>query len=400
MKDILYLTHRIPYPPNKGDKIRSYHILKHLSQYFRVHLGCFVDDPSDRQYIGPVAALCASSCFVDRSPIKGRLLGLTGLISKEALSVTYYRDSQLGRWVKRLLANNTIHYALAFSGPMAQYLTIPQAKSLHKLIDFVDVDSEKWHQYATLKRSPLSLLYRREARRLLDYEREVAQQFDAATFVSAAEATLFCMRAPMASNTSFFSNGVDADYFSPQRTYSNPYRDHGPVVVFIGAMDYWPNVEAAQWFARRVLPALRVQFPGTRLSIVGARPAARAMTLKRLPGVSVVGAVPDVRPYLAHAALALAPLRIGRGIQNKVLEAMSMQKIVLASPAALEGICTVPGKEVLQARDESEFVHMSMHVLRGDVAATLGFAARQRILQDYSWRENLTRLSTLLGLPS
>jgi sugar transferase (PEP-CTERM/EpsH1 system associated) len=400
MKDILYLTHRIPYPPNKGDKIRSYHILKYLSKYFRVHLGSFVDDPSDRQYIGTVAALCASSCFVNRSPSKGRLLGLAGLISKEALSVTYYRDSQLARWVKQLLTNNTIHHALAFSGPMAQYLTIPQAKSLHKLIDFVDVDSEKWHQYATLERSPFSALYRREARRLLNYEREVAQQFNSAIFVSAAEATLFCIRVPTASNTSFFSNGVDADYFSPQRTYCNPYPNNAPVVVFVGAMDYWPNVEAAQWFAQRVLPALRVQFPGTSLSIVGARPSSRAMALKRLPGVAVVGAVPDVRPYLAHAALALAPLHIGRGIQNKVLEAMSMQKIVLASPAALEGICAVPGKEVLLARDESEFIHMSMHVLTGGAAANLGFSARQRILQDYNWHENLTQLSTLFGLPS
>lgn len=400
MKDILYLTHRIPYPPNKGDKIRSYHLLKYLSQRFRVHLGCFIDDPADRQYIGAVAALCSSSCFVNRSPFKGRLYSLTGLISKEALSVTHYRDRQLKRWVTRLLTSNTISQALVFSSQMAQYLTVPQAASLHKLIDFVDVDSEKWHQYATLKRNPLSFLYRREARRLLDYEREVAQQFDAATFISAAEAALFCERVPSALNTSFFSNGVDADYFSPLRAYTNPYSGDGPVVVFVGAMDYWPNIEAVQWFAQRVLPSLRVQLPGTRFFIVGTRPAPDAIVLKRLPGVTVVGAVPDVRPYFAHAALALAPLRIGRGVQNKVLEAMSMQKIVLASPAALEGICAVPGKEVLLAREESEFVHMAVYALSGDAGTTLGLAARQRILQDYVWSENLTRLSTLLGLPS
>lgn len=400
MKNILYLAHRIPYPPNKGDKIRSYHLLKYLSERFRVHLGCFIDDPADRQYMRTVAALCASSCFVNRSPLKGRLNSLAGLASKEALSVTYYRDRRLLRWVKCLLTSNTISHALVFSSQMAQYLAVPEATSLYKLIDFVDVDSEKWNQYATSKRSPLSFLYRREARRLLDYEREVVQRFDAATFISAAEAALFCKRVPMASNTSFFSNGVDADYFSPLRTYINPYSGDSPVVVFIGAMDYWPNIEAAQWFAQRVLPSLRILLPGTSFSIVGARPAPGAVALKRLPGVTVVGAVPDVRPYLAHAALALAPLRIGRGVQNKVLEAMSMQKTVLASPAALEGICAEPGKEVLLARDESEFVHMALHALNGNTGASLGFAARQRILRDYGWSENLTRLSTLLGLSS
>lgn len=398
MKDILYLAHRIPFPPDKGDKIRSYHLLKYLSQYFRIHLGCFIDDPADHQYVDKVASLCASSYFVNRSAAKGRLHSLTGFISNEALSVTYYRDDHLRRWVERVLTNNAISHALVFSSPMAQYLCTSQARPLHKIIDFVDVDSEKWRQYAALQRGPLSLLYRREARRLLDYELEITQQFDAATFISAAEAAIFCKHAPWATNTSFFSNGVDADYFSPAGGYTNPYCDDSPMVVFTGAMDYWPNVEAVQWFAQRVLPSLRVNCPGTSFSIVGARPTARIATLGRLPGVTVVGSVPDVRPYLTHAALAIAPLRIGRGVQNKVLEAMSMQKTVLVSPAALEGISALPGKEVLLARDESEFVHIATRALTGEAGATLGLAARQRILQDYGWGKNLSRLATLLGL--
>lgn len=400
MNDILYLTHRIPFPPNKGDKIRSFHLLKYLSLRFRVHLGCFIDAPADRQYADKVAALCASSCFINRSPLIGRLRSLTGLIAKEALSVRYFHDCRLQEWVDKLLESNPIGRALVFSGPMAQYLCGPQAAHLHRLVDFVDVDSEKWRQYATLKSGPLSLLYRREARSLLDYECRVAQQFDVATFISEAEAALFCQRAPLAaSQTSFFNNGVDTDYFSPLRGYTNPYSGNNPVVVFVGAMDYLPNVEAARWFAQRVLPSLRVQCPGTRFSIVGAHPTTSAMTLGHLPGVTVVGTVPDVRPYLAHAALALAPLRIGRGVQNKVLEAMSMQKIVLASSAALEGINATQGKEILLARDEGEYIHLATQVLTGKIGSTLGLAARQRILHDYDWGKNLTRLSTLLGLP-
>jgi sugar transferase (PEP-CTERM/EpsH1 system associated) len=400
MQDLLYLAHRIPYPPNKGDKIRSYHLLKYLSGHFRVYLGCFIDDPDDRQYITKIGALCAGTCFIDRPPLAARLRSLSGLVCGEPMSLAYYRDRRLQAWVERLLGGGTVKHALVFSGPMAQYLCAPGAAALHRVVDFVDVDSEKWRQYGVAKAWPLSLVYRREARCLLDYERSVALQFDAATFVSPAEAELFRRRAPQAADRAcFFSNGVDAEYFSPQRAYDNPYASPGPVLVFTGAMDYWPNVEAVQWFARRVLPRLRLRFPDLQFWIVGARPSAPVTKLARLPGVGVTGAVPDVRPYLAHAALALAPLRIARGVQNKVLEAMSMQKIVLASPEALEGISAVPAREVLLARDENEFTALAARVLAGQAGAGLGLAARQRVLLDYCWSKNLQRLDGLLGLP-
>jgi len=400
MQDLLYLAHRIPYPPNKGDKIRSYHVLKYLSGHFRVHLGCFIDDANDRTYIDKVKALCVESCFIDQAPFAARLRSLSGLFSGQAMSLPYYRDAQLQRWVDRLLGSGKIERALAFSGPMAQYLQSGRADAMHRVIDFVDVDSEKWLQYAATKRWPLSQLYRREARHLLDYERRVAQQFDGATFISNAEAALFQRLAPMARHkVGFFSNGVDADYFSPQRAQCDPYPAGSPVLVFTGAMDYWPNVEAVQWFARRVMPPLRLQFPSLNFYIVGTRPAPQVRALARLPGVIVTGAVPDVRPYLAHAALAVAPLRIARGVQNKVLEAMAMQKTVVASPQAIEGISAVPGSEVVVARDAGEFIDQLTRLLTGKADLRLGQAARRRILQDYCWSRNLERLGAILGLP-
>lgn len=400
MQDLLYLVHRIPYPPNKGDKIRSYHLLKYLSGHFRVHLGCFIDDVNDKMYIDKVKALCVDTCFIDQAPLVARLRSLRGFFCGQAMSLPYYRDAQLQRWVERLLGSGTIRHALAFSGPMAQYLQSGSANAVHRVIDFVDVDSEKWLQYANSSRWPLSQLYRREARCLLEHERRVARQFDATSFVSSAEAELFRQRAPMARHkVDFFSNGVDANYFSPQGAHHNPYPDANPVLVFTGVMDYRPNVEAVQWFARCVMPSLRARFPSLAFYIVGARPTAPVRALARMPGVVVTGAVPDVRPYLAHAALAVAPLRIARGVQNKVLEAMAMQTTLVASPQAIEGIDAVPDVELVIAQNEGEFIEKISSLLAGKADFSLGLAARKRVLQDYCWSKNLERLGVMLGLP-
>ena len=409
MQDLLYLAHRIPYPPNKGDKIRSYHMLKYLNSRCRVHLGCFIDDASDREHLARLNTLCASSCIVELDPLTARLRSLLGLFSTTPMSLHYYRNAELQNWVRQQLDGGKIGHALVFSGPMAQYLhplpaslaaPIPGRSSLRRVIDFVDVDSEKWQQYGATKPGPLAQLYRREARHLLAYESAVAQEFDAATFVSRAEAALFQRRAPQVTQPiDFFSNGVDAEFFSPQRLYLNPYPLDSRVLVFTGAMDYWPNVDAVTWFAVQVLTPLRVRFPRLLFYIVGSRPAAAVKALARLPGVNVTGAVHDIRPYLAHAALAVAPLRIARGIQNKVLEAMSMAKTMVASPQALEGISALPGAELLLADSAGEFIAHLTRLLTEKPDRTIGTAARKRVLQDYSWDRNLARLGTLLGLP-
>lgn len=402
MADILYLTHRIPYPPNKGDKIRAWHVLDFLRQHHRVHLGCFVDDAADWQHAARLQSLCASTCFIALRPALARLASLRGWFSGEPLSLPYYRSARLQQWVQQTLREHPVERALAFSGPMAQYLPAHGPRGLlHRVMDLVDVDSEKWRAYASTQPWPLSRLYRREAESLLASERAIAQRFDHVTLVSAAEAALFRLRAPeSAHKTSHFSNGVDAAYFhsDPQRT--NPYSPTEVPLVFTGAMDYWPNVQAVQWFAQQVLPSVRLQFPAARFHIIGARPTSQVLALNGLPGVRVSGTVPDVRPYLQHAALAVAPLRIARGIQNKVLEAMAMEKIVIASAPALEGIAAVTGSELLCAGNAAEFIHHIGAVLSGEqaAAAAMGRAARARVLSDYSWQRNLAQLGQLLGI--
>ena len=397
MQDILYLAHRIPYPPNKGDKIRSWHMLKHLALRYRVHLGTFVDDPDDWQHVETVKKLCGETYFASLNPRTARLRSLGALAGKRPLTLDYYQNSGLQLWVDTVMKEQAIERVLVFSSAMAQYVT--GARQARRIIDFVDIDSDKWRQYAEKKPWPMSWLYRRESRSLLGYERKVAHQFDASLFVSQAETDLFKQLAPeSAAKASFFNNGVDGGYFSPAHEYPDPYPSHETVMVFTGAMDYWPNIDAVQWFAREILPAVLTSNPDARFYIVGSRPAPQVQSLAALAGVRVTGAVPDIRPYLAHARLAVAPLRIARGIQNKVLEAMAMTKPVVASIQALEGISANIGEEVLLARDREEFIATISSLLQ-QPRNNIGQAARARVLADYTWERNLERVDELLSPP-
>ncbi|MEZ0245212.1 MAG: TIGR03087 family PEP-CTERM/XrtA system glycosyltransferase [Methylophilaceae bacterium] len=395
MEELLLLVHRIPYPPNKGDKIRSYHLLRHLSRNFQVHLGTFVDAPEDWAYAQTLdEQLTGAIKLLPLNPRWARLRSAYGLLSGEPLSLPYYRSSAMQGWVDMLMADRPIRHAVVYSSAMAQYLTA--YPELHRVIDFVDVDSDKWGQYAERKPWPINWVYRREARTLLAYERRIAGSFDASTFVSPAEAELFLQLAPeCADRVSYYSNGVDLDYFSPARSYDTPYPTGERVLVFTGAMDYWANVDAVAWFAREVFPAIRAQFSDVRFYIVGSRPTAEVQALAG-NAIVVTGSVPDIRPYLAHAQIAVAPLRIARGIQNKVLEAMAMAKPVVVSPQALEGIEATPGIEVLLAPDAAAFIaHIAAQLSQPD--ETLGPAAHQRVEQSYSWDGSLQRVDQLLA---
>ncbi|MYN25112.1 TIGR03087 family PEP-CTERM/XrtA system glycosyltransferase [Duganella levis] len=397
MRDLLFLCHRLPYPPNKGEKIRAYHALQYLRQHFRVHLGTFLDHDDDGDYADHLAAHCASSCFVRMPPHWARLSGLSALLRDEALSLPYFRNAVLQRWVNKTLAERHIAACLAYSGPMAQYVPFSTPHGpLWRVLDLVDVDSEKWHGYADNKPWPVSGLYRREGRLLLEFERKAAAEFDRVLLVSPAEAELFKRRAPeSAAKVDYYCNGVDSNYFMPQALHPSPFGD-ARAIVFTGAMDYEPNIDAVSWFAERVMPTLRSQHTDLEFHIVGSRPAAQVRDLLRLPGVQVSGTVPDVRPYLQHAALVVAPLRVARGVQNKVLEAMAMQKIVIASPQALEGISVTRGAEVICANGGAEFISTACRQLHAP-EAQIGIAARQRILADYRWSINLQRLGQVLG---
>ena len=399
MDELLYLVHRIPYPPNKGDKIRSYHLLKHLAQHYIVHVGAFIDDAGDWQYSQAVADICGGE--VKLLALKPRLATLKsawGLISGEPLSLPYYRDAGMQRWVDSVLRRRPVMRALVYSSSMAQYV-LPH-RELHRVIDFVDIDSDKWRQYAEKKTGLMRWVYQREARTLFQFERRVASEFAASAFVSQAEADLFKRLAPACAARVFgFSNGVDTEYFSPTARFVSPFPAQEQALVFTGAMDYWANIDAVTWFAREIFPAVLAACPQARFYIVGARPSLAVKNLAQLPSIVVSGAVPDTRPYLAHAALAVAPLRIARGIQNKVLEAMAMGKTIIVTPQALEGIQAQAGRELLLAQNAAEFSALCVAALR-QPNAPLAQAARDCVVANYSWARHLAAIDAALIPPT
>jgi sugar transferase (PEP-CTERM/EpsH1 system associated) len=395
VQNLLFLVHRVPCPPTKGDKVRSSNLLKYLATRYKVYLGAFLDDLADLEHVSTLRSLCEECHIVRLNPTIAAMRSLWGLVSGQPLTLPYYSSASMRQWVQKTLREQQIHCVLTFSAAMTQY--VMSDASIHRVADLVDVDSDKWRQYAVTRRWPYSAIYRRECAALQRYECQIAREFETTVFVSMAEANLFRHLAPeVGNNVRYVNNGVDCDYFSPEHTYVDPYGDKERVLVFTGAMDYWPNVDAVVWFANNVFPKIYSKDPRTRFYIVGARPAAVVQSLSRFPGVKVTGTVPDIRPYIAHARLAVAPLRIARGIQNKVLEAMAMAKPDLASPQAAEGIEAKVGTELLIAVDEAEFVRQALHLLFQGGAAAIGAAGRARTLDSYSWERNLSHFDRLL----
>jgi sugar transferase (PEP-CTERM/EpsH1 system associated) len=398
---LLFLCHRIPYPPNKGDKIRSFHLLHHLSQHFDIYLGSFVDDPQDWPWAPEVEKYCKAVCL---RPLNARLAtvrSLRGLLSGQALSIPYYADAGLREWVAQTVAAHGIRHAMVYSSAMAQFLPVGGQGFRRKVIDFVDVDSDKWQQYAQQKPWPLSWVYRREARCLLALEQALAAQFDAGLFVSFAEADLFHQLSPAtAHKIGFYNNGVNCAYFDPKFDRETPQPSPFPAdslpLVFTGAMDYWPNVDAVIWFAREVFPALQRAHPALTFTIVGGNPARSVQRLAALPGIAVTGRVADVRPYLKYALAVVAPMRIARGVQNKVLEAMAMARPVLVSRKGLEGIAAGDREEILLADSPTDYQRLLAEVVAG-VHEPIGERARSCVLRGFSWEDNLPEVVLLLG---
>jgi sugar transferase (PEP-CTERM/EpsH1 system associated) len=391
---VLFLCHRIPYPPDKGDKIRSWQLFRHLCSRAEVHLGCFVDDPADAAHRPRLEALAASSCFRPLNPRLAKLRALRGFVTGAPLTLPYYADRGLRAWVRRTVAAAPPDLAVAFSSAMTPYIQgLPEGTAT--LLDMVDVDSAKWRAYAE-RHGPLGrVVYGREGRRLSEAERHFAEICDATFIISEPERKLLGQAAGRAT---VLGNGTDLDLFDPARPWPSPFPDGAQPLVFTGAMDYPPNAEAAGWFARYVLPEVRASHPAAEFWIVGARPPREVQALGDLPGVVVTGRVPEMPPYLAHAALAVAPLRTARGVQNKVLEAMAMARTVVATPAAFEGIDAAPGRELCIAAAADAQARTIVALLSDPARRTaIGQAARRRMERDYGWAARMAQVDDLLA---
>ncbi|WP_432770856.1 MAG: TIGR03087 family PEP-CTERM/XrtA system glycosyltransferase [Sphingopyxis sp.] len=400
MPEILFLVHRAPWPPDRGDRIRSWHMFEALARVAPVHVAALADTAPDAAAVrAKMTPLCKSLAIEVRKTSRPVALA-RAVLSGEPVSNHLFANAALKRHVDALLARSEVTHIVAFSGQMAQYL--PADFDGPVLMDFVDVDSAKFATYAAQDpRQPLHWVHAREAKKLGAFEAAVARTVDASLFVSEAEAALFRARSGLGTDrVRAVENGIDTDRFDPATTLAPVGGGDGPLAVFTGQMDYRPNIDAVRWFAADILPLVRAQHPAARFAIVGRAPTDAVRALATLPGVTVTGEVPDVRPWLAAADAVVAPLLLARGVQNKLLEAMAMARPVVASAAAAEGIDAAPGAHLLVA-DDAAGIAAAVARLFGDpaAAAAMGRAARDQMIARYGWAARLAPLGGLLGLP-
>ncbi|WP_199610875.1 TIGR03087 family PEP-CTERM/XrtA system glycosyltransferase [Flocculibacter collagenilyticus] len=395
MPSLLYLCHRIPFPPNKGDKIRSFNILKFLSQHFDIYLGCFIDDPFDWQYTSELDKYCREVKCINLNKKWATVRSSRALLSNAPLSVPYYHDGEMQNWVNDICANNNIEKAFIFSSSMAQYIDDKQFSAIDRIIDFVDIDSDKWRQYAKNTSGIMKWVYQREFKTLARYEHKITDAFDHSVFVSPQEASQYqqSLTAPLKNKVHAVLNGVNQEYFDITSDFDSLEQSDTVDVVFTGAMDYWANVDAVVWFCTHIWPSVLEQHPDTSFYIVGGNPTAEVKALETHTGVTVTGRVADVRPYLAQAKVAVTPLQIARGIQNKLLEAMSMQLPVVTTSMALEGIET-NSPDVFLADTDAEFAGYVNKCL----AQPKKSAVNRRWIEDnFQWSASLAPLQELLN---
>ncbi len=393
MKNLLFLVHRIPYPPNKGDKIRSYNFLKGLTNHYNIHLATFIDDADDWQYAAKVEELTMTSLFINLRSTQAKIKSLSGLLNGKALSLPYYQSQQMQKWIDKTMKEKSIDKVFIFSSAMAQY--IEKYPDLDVVVDFVDVDSDKWRQYSQKSGWPMTWVYRREAKLLLEYDTYIAKKALMSIFVSNDEALLFKRLTGMNDKITYVNNGVDIVFFDPFKSFVTPYDDRQNIIVFTGAMDYWANIDAVTWFVSKVFPLIKQQYDDAKFYIVGSNPTKDVLQLATVDGVVVTGRVDDIRAYLLFANVVVAPLLIARGIQNKILEAMAMGKKIVATPQAIEGI-NINNQQVYVTEKISDFSTLVLSNLIDTQNTYFSAANRDFVASNYSWSASLDRLIKII----
>ena len=389
---ILYLCHRLPYPPDKGEKIRAFHQIRALSRRHKVSLLVLSD--SDIPDLAPLETMCERVEVFPLSRSAGYVRAALGSLRPRPLTLSFFESAELADRVRELARRERFDVTVVYCSAMAPYAAL--APDVPAVLDMVDVDSEKWAQYARFAPFPLRPVYALEARRLRRYEASLAGRFQRVMLATGNETRLYKANAP-AARTATVLNGVDVDFFQPLDLPKSPH----PTLVFTGQMDYFANVDGVSHFAREVFPRLRAQFPDLELLVVGRSPVAAVRDLGELPGVQVTGAVGDVRPFLARAWVFVAPLRIAQGVQNKVLEAMASSVPVVASERVLAGIADGgfrSGRDLLAASSDEEYARAVATLLTDEgERERLAGSALQRLLATYRWAPNLDLFEDLVG---
>lgn len=398
MSEILFIAHRLPFPPDRGDKIRSHHILRHLVSLAPVHVATFADDEADFVLEAELAALAASYCLRRRTkPLA--LAAVQALASRQPVSLTAFHDKALAGYVADVLATRPISAIYVFSGQMGQY--VPESFAGRLIVDLVDVDSAKFEAYA-LKRGRLAgWVEKREAKLLAAEEARLAVRAAVTLLISPAEAEL--LPTPIGADIRALGNGIDSVGFDPAFVQPEPrmLACPGPRLIFTGQMDYFPNVDAALRVLDRILPLIRAVRPDTTFHVVGRNPVPELLARHGENGCHVWGRVDDIRPWLAAADGALIPLEIGRGVQNKVLEAMAMALPVVVSAEAATGIAGRDGEHFVVANTDEALAEAVLALLDDPPRArALGQAARRFVVDNVSWEAALAPLAGIVTGPA
>jgi len=393
--DILFLSHCVPNPPNKGEKIRASQEIKALSECYRVHLVCFARNEQELDDANALRTCCAS-VYAELLPFRSALAhAAIRFAFGGCVNMVFYESSKLRDYVIGLSRRINFSAVVVYALPMAPYAPA----SIPILFDMQDVDSEKWRQYGRMKR--FGFLYNCEARRIRKNELQYAKTAACTLLTSRQEAQLFRELAPFVT-VDCMENGVDFDLFDPVKVPVLPELSSRRFISFVGTMDYYPNEDAATWFAREALPELRRRAPDVEFFVVGNNPVSRVRALARLPGVTVTGGVPDVRPYIAQARAVVAPLRLARGIQNKVLEAMTLGRRVFATT----GVARTFGDDIPAALTCCDSVQEFAAAITPELEKlpSPDYRIRDQISDRFTWKKNVklfvSRLEDLISTPA
>jgi sugar transferase (PEP-CTERM/EpsH1 system associated) len=397
---ILFLAHRVPYPPNKGEKIRTFNQIKHLHEKgHSVFICAPIDEPADHENL---KILTKKYCTQAQGAKKAGLLRLIkGLLKNQPLSVANFYSNALQLQTDAIISEQDVDTIICSSSSMAEYvlksasLNHPEKPQPKLIMDFMDLDSDKWLQYQKLKPFPMKFIYKREAKLLFQYEQKIHRRFDACLFISQAEVDLFQKRDKNLGKVSVVANGLDTNYFKPNLAKKSTA---GPILLFTGVMDYFPNIDAVEWFVKNAWPDIKNRWTDAQFIIAGMNPTPKIIALEKNEGIIVTGFVEDIREYYNQADFFVAPFQIARGVQNKVLQAFACGLPVIGTSMAFEGISCHDKKDMLVANTPKEYSDSLQHLIEDkELKAHLSRSALDLVTNHYSWSGCLKNLDEVLN---
>ena len=386
---ILYVCHRFPFPPARGGKIRPFNMIKHLSRGHEVVVASLVRSREEAEAGRGLSRHCSDFIMAEVTPTAAWARMITCVPTPRPSSMGYFYSPELARRINERLRRGRFDLIFVHCSSVAAYVS--RLSGIPKILDFGDMDSQKWLDYRRFKPFPLSLGYWLEGRKMEAAEKALARRFDLCTCTTKAELeTLRQFHVPV--QTDWFPNGVDSEFFSPSDA---PY--DADAISFVGRMDYFPNQQAMLFFANEVFPRIREKRPAATLAIVGAEPSVEIRRLASRSGITVTGTVPDVRDHVRRSAVSVAPLMIARGTQNKIIECMAMGVPVVASPEAAGGVDAVPGEHLLVARSPDDYAGKLLNLMTDRAARQrLASAGRARVETHHSWARSMAKLDRIV----